>query len=321
MEIWVKMVTFWLLDMPSVAMAALHGYFVLFAVRLVFRRRWPGMTTSAPSGVLTAVFIAFCVSLVALVTLVAICRAEGDKWGLTVPQWMTFGYTAVIRTTLGLLMIKYVGQAVRILWRYRRQHHWNIGDEQDEASRSHQRLPVLSISCLKNMTVCSTILAELLVVRGVLCAVTASKSSVDAVDVDSWRFMTFHYVSWEITSVVIVLCMLHKTPIAVHCFSDTRSAKKSQQDSVTPSAPAIDSVDIQVEFQVPGVRELVSDYVVPSNVSLLSAQRRRMEHENIMEPRYCRIHHNGTPSSGDDGQVLGNANVPLLAKEYEPLTK
>ncbi|KAF1789812.1 hypothetical protein GQ600_25617 [Phytophthora cactorum] len=188
-------------------------------------------------------------------------------------------------------MIKYVGQAVRILWRYRRQHHWNIGDEQDEASRSHQRLPVLSISCLKNMAVCSTILAELLVVRGVLCAVTASKSSVDAVDVDSWRFMTFHYVSWEITSVVIVLCMLHKTPIAVHCFSDTRSAKKSQQDSVTPSAPAIDSV-------VPGVRELVSDYVVPSNVSLLSAQRRRMEHENIMEPRYCRIHHKERLLSG-----------------------
>ncbi|KAF1774025.1 hypothetical protein GQ600_6004 [Phytophthora cactorum] len=80
MEIWVKMVTFWLLDMP---------------VASGFRRRWPGMTTSAPSGVLTAVFIAFCVSLVALVTLVAICRAEGDKWGLTVPQWMTFGYTAV----------------------------------------------------------------------------------------------------------------------------------------------------------------------------------------------------------------------------------
>ncbi|EEY60583.1 uncharacterized protein PITG_13308 [Phytophthora infestans T30-4] len=168
MEFWLKVATFWLLDMPSVTLAALHGYIVLFAVRLVFRRRWPGATTSASSGVLTAVFVAFWASLVALVTLVAVCRAEGDKMGLVVPQWMTFGYTAVIWMTLGLLTIKYVGHAVQILWRYRRRSQWCIGDGREEASGALQRLPVLSISCLKKLAVCSTLLSALLFARGVL---------------------------------------------------------------------------------------------------------------------------------------------------------
>lgn len=89
MEIPVKVATFWLLDMPSVAVAALNGYIVLFAVRLVFRRRWPGATSSGDNGILSAVFVAYCMSLVALVTLVAVGRAERDARGLMVPQWLT----------------------------------------------------------------------------------------------------------------------------------------------------------------------------------------------------------------------------------------
>ncbi|KAI9987195.1 hypothetical protein PInf_023163 [Phytophthora infestans] len=211
MEFWLKVATFWLLDMPSVTLAALHGYIVLFAVRLVFRRRWPGATTSASSGVLTAVFVAFWASLVALVTLVAVCRAEGDKMGLVVPQWMTFGYTAVIWMTLGLLTIKY--------------------------------------------------------------------SRADALNFDSWQVVTLHYFGWEIANIVIVLYMLHHTPIAVHCLSDTRSAEKSREDTITPSAPAMDDVEIQIEFQVPSVRG----------------------------------------REKDDCQFLENANVPLLNEEIEPL--
>ncbi|KUF96772.1 hypothetical protein AM587_10013371 [Phytophthora nicotianae] len=332
MEVWLKVATFWLLGMPSAALAALYGYIVLFAVRLVFRRRWPGVTASASSGMLTGVFAAFCTSLVMLVTLVATCRAEGGKWGLTVPAWMTFGYTAVIWTTLGLLMMKYEGEAVRILWRYRRRNQWSTGDGQQQANRYRQRLPVLSISCLKNMAVCSTLLAELLVVRGVLCAVAASKGILHAVAIESWQVMTLHYFGWEIASVVIVLYMLHQTPIAVHCFSGTSSTEKPQQDIVAPSAPVIDDVEIQVEFQIPSVRDIVSDYVVPSNVSLFSTQRSRIERENLMESRYCRIHHSRMPSTGvgyincrcyrerNDDALLNNASVPLLSEGMEVAT-
>ncbi|KAG7381777.1 hypothetical protein PHYPSEUDO_005659 [Phytophthora pseudosyringae] len=335
MELRVKVATFWLLDMPSVAMATLHGYIVLFAVRLVFRRRWPGATKPGPSGVLTAVFVAFCASLVALVTLVAIGRAEGDKWELAVPQWMTFGYAAVIWTALGLLTLKYEGQAVQLLWRYRRRNQWSITGGEDEEKRSCQRLPVLSISCLKHLAVCSTLLAELLVIRGIVCAVVASQSgesAMDAVDVDAWESVILHYFGWEVACVVVVLRMLHQTPIAVHCFSGgSRSAEKTEhQDKITTSE--IDDGEIQVEFQVPSIRDLVADYVVPSNTSLLLAQRRGMEHENSVEHRYCLVHHSGVPSVGaeyvncrccreeDKDQFLSNANVPLLAEEYDPLT-
>ncbi|KAL3660275.1 hypothetical protein V7S43_014804 [Phytophthora oleae] len=335
MDIRLKVATFWLLDMPSVAMAMLHGYIVLFAVHLVFRRRWPGTTNSAVNGGLTALFVVFCASLVALVTLVAVCRAEGDKWTV-VPQWMTFGYSAVIWTTLGLLMLKYGGQAVQILWRYRHQRQWNAAEGEERVKKSFSRLPVLSISCLNSLALWTTILAELLVIRGVLCAVAASQSSegvVDSVGFYSWRTMLLHYIGWEVTSIAIVVRMLSQTPTAVRYFSDElRSAEiTGHQDRVKPSAPDFNDGDIQLEFLVPSIRELVSDYVVPSNTAILTGQRpREVEHETIVEHRYCRKHHSDESFGAeyvncrcyhehDADPFLSHANVPLLAEEYEPL--
>ncbi|KAK1928783.1 hypothetical protein P3T76_015721 [Phytophthora citrophthora] len=330
MDIRFKVVTFWLLNMPSVAMAMLHGYIVLFAVHLVFRRRWPGAFNSTVNGGLTILFVAFCTSLVALVTLVAVCRANGDKWP-AVPQWITFGYSAVVWTTLGLLMLKYEGQAVQILWKYRRKCQWNAAEGEEGVKNKFQRLPVLSVSCLKGLALWTTILAELLVIRGVLCAVVASQTSegvVDSTDIDSWRAMLLHYYSWEVASIAIVVRMLGQTPTAVHCF---RAKMTPRQDKVKPSAPAIDDGDIQIEFQVPSIRDIVSENVVPSNTAILTAHRREAEHESIVEHRYCREHHSDTSfgveyincrCNRDCGAdpFLSHANMPLLGEEYEPLT-
>lgn len=328
MDIRLKVVTYWLLDMPSVAMAMLHGYIVLFTVHLVFRRRWPGATNSIFTGGLTILFVAFCISLVALVTLMAISRANGNKWAV-VPQWVVFGYSAVIWMTLGLLMLKYEGQAVQILWKYRRKCQWNAV-EGEGVKASFQRLPVLSISCLKNLALWTTILAELLVIRGVLCAIEASQtdSVVASTDFDSWRTMLLHYFGWEVASIAIVLRMLSQTPTAVHFFGDESAEMSLHQDKIKPSAPAFDDGDIQIEFQMPSIRDIISDYVVPSNTAMLTAHRR--EEEKIVENRYCRKHH-GDASFGAEyvncrcyqdcntDQFSSHANVPLLAEEYEPL--
>lgn len=210
-----------------------------------------------------------------------------------------FGYTAVIWTTLGLLMLKYWGQAVKFLWRYRRRHQWSALDGEESSQKSSSRLPVLSISCLKSVAMCSTLLAELMIVRGVLCAFAASQSEMEAVDVTSWRTVVMHHFGWEVANVAIVLRMLHQTPIAVHhCSGETRSDATSKQDSGAPSAPEFDVGEVQIQFEVPHVRELVADYVVPINASLLFARRRGMEHENAVEDRYCRVHHTGAPSEG-----------------------
>ncbi|KAE9052422.1 hypothetical protein PR001_g541 [Phytophthora rubi] len=333
LKIPLKMATFWLLDMPSVAMTALNGYILLFAVRLVFRRRWPGTTSSGSNGVLGVVYVAFCASLVALVTLVAVDRAQRDARGLVVPHWVTFGYSAVIWTTLGLLGLKYWGQAVRILWRYRRRNQWTALDGDETSTKTSWRLPVLGISCLKSLAMCSTLLAELLIVRGISCFVAASQDEVGEMDVTSWRSVLVHYFSWEVVSVAIVLRMLHQTPIAVHYPSEEsrNGVAASMQRVEAPSAPELDGGEIQIQFEVPHVRELVAEYVVPSNASLLFARRRGMELESNVETRYCREHHAGAPSAGAeyvgcrccrhtiDDRFLSNANVPLLAEEQEPL--
>jgi hypothetical protein len=320
----VTMATFWLLDLAGVAMTATLGYFVLFAVRLVFRRRWPGTTTSGSSGMLNAVYVAFCASLVALVTLVAILRAQADS---RVPQWMTYGYAAVIWATLGLLMLKYGGQAVQILWRYRRQNRWSTSEEDTLPKSCCGGLPVLSISCLKSLAVCSTLLAELSLLRGISCVLVASQST-EEVAVDSWRGVVLHYFCWEAACVVVVLRMLHQTPIAVYACNDgTKEARRaSPPRRETPSAPASDDGEIQIQFQVPSVRELIAAYVVPSNASLLSVQRRGMALGDSVEHRYCQVHRGQSPSVGaeyvncrcEDDQVLSSASVPLLAEEYEP---
>ncbi|KAJ8577442.1 hypothetical protein ON010_g1769 [Phytophthora cinnamomi] len=333
MEIPLKVATFWLLDMPSVALAGLHGYIVLFAVQIVFQRRWPATMSRDGVGVLNAVFVAFCMSLVLLVTLVAIGRAKRDSQGLVVPQWLTFGYSAVIWTTLGLLMLKYWGQAVQILWRYRRRNQLSALEGEERLKKAYSRLPVLGISCLKSLAMSSTLLAELLVLRGVLCAVAASRNEVDVMDVTFWKSVVMHYFGWEVTNVVVVLRMLHQTPIAVHYFGDESrdASRKVMHHNEASSAPEFDCDDIQIQFEVPGVRELVVDFVVPSNSSLLFARRRGMEHESTVESCYCRVHHTGASSVGAeyvdcrcyrdtlDDQFLSNANVPLLTEDHEAL--
>ncbi|GMF13956.1 unnamed protein product [Phytophthora lilii] len=325
-----KMVILWLLDMPSVAMAGLHGYVVLFAVHLMFRRRWPSASGRKRGVMLTVVSVAFCLLLTVLVTLLTVCRTKEDMWGVVVPQWMTLGYSAVIWITLGLLMLKYEGQAVRILWRYRRRNQWSVTDGDEEAKNASQKLPVLSISCLKNLAVCSTLLAELLMLRGALCAVEATTKTTQPVQVNSWQSVALYYFGWEFASVVVVLRMLDQTPIAVH-YPMLVDEKVPTHSNKTPTAPPIEECDIQVQFQLPSVRNLVTDYVVPSNVSLLSARRRGMDHESTVEHRYCEMHCGGAAAEGTeyvnchccrerDDKFLSNANVPLLSEEYEPVT-
>ncbi|GMG17848.1 unnamed protein product [Phytophthora fragariaefolia] len=326
-----RVATFWLLDMPSVALAVINGYIVLFAVRLVFRRRWPGTTSDSGAGVLRMVFVAFCSSLVVLVTLVAISRADRDTRALMVPPWMTFGYSVVVWTALGLLMLKYWGQVVQILWRHRRRNQWNAIDREETSNKASSRLPVLGISCLKSLAICSTVLAELMVVRGILCIVAASQHEEETVEVTSWRSITLHYFGWEIANVLIILRMLHQTPIAVHSFNEKMGSagKASMQRSEAPSAPDFNDGEVQIRFEVPRIRELVTDYIAPSNTPLVFARRRGLEHERTVENRYCSVHHTGTPSEGAEyvscrccrdiieNQFLSKANVPLLAEEHE----
>ncbi|RLN83700.1 hypothetical protein BBJ28_00005792 [Nothophytophthora sp. Chile5] len=333
---------FWLLDMPSVVMAALPGYLALWAARLMHTRRWPG-SASIPSrnssrSLLGAVYAVFCVALTALVTLLAICRTQGEaQEALQVPRWVGFSYTALIWSALGLVLLRYQTQALRLLRRHRRCHRRGFLDTEEMAK--HQRLPLLSAACLQSLTTCSTLLAQLLIARGISCAAMAvvHQDDGDSEDPsDSWRErdVLLHYFCWEIATMALVLRMLQQTPIAVQCpiTAEATSAGRSKQADGNVMLPTTTVDVVHFHFQVPSVNDLIANYAIPSKLSLLPALRRDENSEDEPAERRCCSVHDVASSvgaeyvecqcrhNGRDGQFLNSALVPLLTEEYRPIS-
>ncbi|RLN48276.1 hypothetical protein BBJ28_00000802 [Nothophytophthora sp. Chile5] len=333
---------FWLLDMPNVVMAALSGYLALWAARLVHTRRWPGSASvssrNSSRSLLDAVYAVFCVALTALVTLLAICRTQGEaQEALQVPRWVGFSYTALIWSALGLVLLRYQAQALRLLQRHRRCHRRGFLDTEEVAK--HQRLPLLSAACLQSLTTCSTLLAQLLVTRSISCAAMAVVHQDDGGSEDSgdaWRErdVLLHYFCWEIATMALVLRMLQQTPIAVQypVKAEPTSAGRSKQAEGSEMLPTTAVDVVQFHFQVPSVDDLITNYVIPSKLSLLPALRRGEDSEDEpAERRYCSVHDVASSvgaeyvecqcrRKGTDGQFLNSALVPLLTEDHLPIS-
>lgn len=242
---------FWLLEMPSACLIALHGYLVLFYAGIVHWRRWNALSSSWTSVLytllcacfllLTTCFACLCGYLKHLELQCALHQSLAQLFQQHSVLWSYFVYQATVWMLLGIVLMKYQLQATRVLW----------------IARRRQRLRLLSGSCVRTMVVCSTLLAALLLARAMISLGyviiyedrelpwMAAQVQEDS-SLFGWRFV-FQYLVWEVVALCVVLRMLTIVPMT--CGNDVLLAQ------VTPA-----TVIVSFKLHLPTPQEIVKDY-------------------------------------------------------------
>lgn len=244
---------FWLLEMPSACLIALHGYLVLFYAGIVHWRRWNTALSSCSWAdvlyalvcacflLLTTCFACLCGYLKHLELQGALHQPLTQLFQQHAVLWSYFVYQATVWMLLGIVLMKYQLQATRLLW----------------IARRRQRLRLLSGSCVKTMSVCSTLLAALLLARAMLsCGYVMIYEDKELpwmaanVQQDSgqfgWRFVLQYFV-WEVAALCVVLWMLAVVPMT--CEGDPLIAQ------VTPA-----TTRVSFKLHLPTPQEVIKEY-------------------------------------------------------------